>query len=130
ALAGELRIGIQATFGDVYAFVFLFFTDAQTHHRLDDAPHDQAGAEYPGEDARHASNCAPKVASALVAGTIRQPQIPTTPCTEMAPTGSSIFRRSRPRMLNTTRTPPTAPISTACSALGVSGSAVMATRPA
>src|SRR3989338_1056671 len=48
----------------------------------------------------------------------------------MAPTGSSSFSLSKPRIENTTSTPPTPPIRVACRAVGVSGSAVIATRPA
>ncbi|CSA65089.1 Uncharacterised protein [Vibrio cholerae] len=58
------------------------------------------------------SNCAPKVASALLSGTTIRPKKPHTPWTEIAPTGSSIFSLSRPIMLNTTREPDTAPIAT------------------
>ncbi|MNY55775.1 hypothetical protein D3C86_1917820 [compost metagenome] len=44
------------------------------------------------------SNWAPKVALALENGTTIRPNRPHTPCTEMAPTGSSIFRRSKATM--------------------------------
>ena len=71
-----------------------------------------------------------KVVPSLLSGTINKPNKPTTPCTEIAPTGSSIFSLSRPIIEATTSTPPTAPNKVACSALGVDGSAVMATKPA
>src|SRR5690625_2651811 len=74
--------------------------------------------------------CAKKLASELVNGTANSPQIPTTPCTEIAPTGSSIFTLSIKTIENTTRAPPTAPIMVATNGVGVSGPAVIATRPA
>ena len=63
-------------------------------------------------------------------GTATNPQIPATPCTEMAPTGSSIRMRSRANTEKTTITPPTAPIRVAVSGDGIRGSAVIETRPA
>ena len=66
----------------------------------------------------------------LVNGTSSSPNRPTTPCTEMAPTGSSIFSLSNVIMANTTNTPPRPPNNVACKAVGVDGSAVMATSPA
>ena len=63
-------------------------------------------------------------------GTAIRPHIPTTPCTEMAPTGSSTRSLSMVTMAKTTITPPMAPIMVASKGEGVSGSAVMATRPA
>ena len=48
----------------------------------------------------------------------------------MAPTTSSIFKRSRSGTAKTTMTPPTAPIRVAETSEGVSGSAVMDTKPA
>src|SRR5690606_40454700 len=44
--------------------------------------------------------------------------------------GSSIFSLSRPIIEATTSTPPIAPNKVACSAVGVDGSAVIATKPA
>ena len=71
-----------------------------------------------------------KDTSALVSGTSRSPSRPQVPCTEIAPTGSSILTLSRKTIENTTNTPPAAPKSVASSAVGVEGSAVIATRPA
>ena len=71
-----------------------------------------------------------KLESPLVIGTSSKPNRPMTPCTEIAPTGSSIFRRSIPTILNTTMIPAIRPNNVACSAVGVDGSAVMATNPA
>src|SRR5210317_100421 len=76
------------------------------------------------------SSWAPSVASSLVIHTASRPQIPTTPWTEMAPTGSSIRSLSRVTIDTTSSRPPTAPISVAVRGSGVSGSAVMATSPA
>src|SRR6266487_3521131 len=59
------------------------------------------------------------------------PHNPLTPCTEIAPTGSSM--RSLPSMKNTatqTNTPATPPISTADGAVTNAHGAVIATRPA
>ena len=56
--------------------------------------------------------------------------MPTTPCTEIAPTGSSILSLSSVTIDATTSNPPTPPISVAASGDGVSGSAVIATSPA
>src|SRR2546430_12970953 len=61
----------------------------------------------------------------------RMPHSPLTPCTEIAPTGSSM--RSLPSMKNTathTRRPATAPINTADGAVTKAQGAVIATRPA
>ncbi len=74
--------------------------------------------------------CAEKLASEFVKGTASRPQRPTTPCTEIAPTGSSILTLSIKTIENTTITPPTAPIMVAINGVGVSGPAVIATRPA
>ena len=70
------------------------------------------------------------VASGSDRSTAKIPKIPTVPCTEIAPTGSSILSLSRPMMLNTTSAPPIAPMIVASSGLGSAGSAVIATRPA
>ena len=59
------------------------------------------------------------------------PQAPLTPCTEMAPTGSSTFRV--PSTKNTdqhTSRPETTPIRTETGAVTKAQGAVMATRPA
>ena len=56
--------------------------------------------------------------------------MPFMPCTAMAPTGSSTWRRSRNITPNTTITPPTSPISIACPGSTNAHGAVIATRPA
>ena len=56
--------------------------------------------------------------------------MPTTPCTDIAPTGSSILSLSSITIEPTTNSPPTAPISVAVIGSGANGSAVMATSPA
>ena len=71
-----------------------------------------------------------KLAALLVKQTARVPQIPAKRCTGMAPTTSSIFKRSNRGTAKTTMTPPTAPIRVAETREGVSGSAVMDTKPA
>src|SRR5210317_107306 len=71
-----------------------------------------------------------KEASPLLNNTASTPQIPTVPCTEMAPTGSSILKLSSITIEPTTSRPPTAPMSVADSGAGDNGSAVIATSPA
>src|SRR5690606_18420962 len=46
----ELRIGLHAALGQVDAVVLLLLGDADTDHRLEDAPDDQTGDEHPHED--------------------------------------------------------------------------------
>ncbi len=58
------------------------------------------------------------------------PQMPQTPWTEMAPTGSSIFTLSKNRMENTTSTPPMAPMMMELITETTSAEAVMLTNPA
>ena len=59
------------------------------------------------------------------------PQIPTVPCADMAPTGSSILNlESNVITEKYTMIPPINPINVARPPVGVSGAAVMATRPA
>src|SRR5207244_5251413 len=59
------------------------------------------------------------------------PHSPLTPCTEIAPTGSSMRnRRSMKKTAAHTSTPATPPISTADGAVTKTNGAVMATRPA
>ena len=60
----------------------------------------------------------------------RVPQAPQTPCTEMAPTGSSILILSKKSTESTTMTPPAAPMMTALSGVTEAQGAVMATSPA
>src|SRR3989442_16002812 len=60
----------------------------------------------------------------------KQPQAPFTPCTEMAPTGSSIRLLSQKYTDSTTRTPATKPIMQAPMESTNAQGAVMATRPA
>ena len=74
--------------------------------------------------------CAPKVASGSVKQAASSPQMPADPCTDMAPTGSSILSLSRKVMENTTRMPPTAPTNRDNSMLPDSGDAVIETSPA
>ena len=62
--------------------------------------------------------------------TANRPQIPTTPWTDIAPTGSSIRSLSKKETDNTTIAPPMAPIRVAIPPVADSGSAVIATRPA
>src|SRR5262249_47833926 len=62
--------------------------------------------------------------------TDRTPQRPLTPCTEMAPTGSSTPRASKKKTLTTTSQPATAPITAAAHGSTNAHGAVMATRPA
>src|SRR6056297_3695549 len=76
------------------------------------------------------ASCASSVASSLESTTANSPHMPTTPCTEIAPTGSSILSVSSPMIEKTTSTPPIAPTIVASTGLGASGSAVIATRPA
>src|SRR5918994_4179663 len=58
------------------------------------------------------------------------PQVPQTPCTEMAPTGSSILTRSKNATEPTTITPAMAPMSTATDVVTAAHGAVIATSPA
>ena len=58
------------------------------------------------------------------------PQAPHTPCTETAPTGSSILMRSKNSTANTTMTPAMAPMITAPQLLTLAHPAVIPTRPA
>ena len=58
------------------------------------------------------------------------PQMPQVPCTEMAPTGSSILTLSKARTEKTTITPPTRPMTKAKTGVTVPTGAVMDTRPA
>jgi hypothetical protein len=44
---GELRVGFQAAFGQVHAFVLLLLADPDAHDGLEDAPDDQAGDRTP-----------------------------------------------------------------------------------
>ena len=74
--------------------------------------------------------CPVRVASSLLNTTASTPQMPHTPCTLMAPTGSSISSTSRATMDTTTMTPATMPTTIAHGADGASGSAVMDTSPA
>ena len=77
------------------------------------------------------TNCPVNVTSLFVSGTAKRPHKPTTPWTDIAPTGSSILSlRSNQTIERTTRIPPTAPIRVATNTLGVSGPAVIATSPA
>ena len=80
--------------------------------------------------ARVPSNCPMKVASPLESRTAKIPQIPHTPCTEMAPTGSSILILSNATIEATTIAPPIAPMTTERPGAGLRGSAVIETRPA
>ncbi len=73
---------------------------------------------------------APKLAPSLVSGTTSVPQMPATRWTGMAPTTSSIFSLSSSGTAKTTITPPMAPMTMARPGVGVSGSAVIDTRPA
>jgi hypothetical protein len=75
-------------------------------------------------------NCVTRLASGLVSTTAIVPQMPAKRCTGMAPTTSSIFILSRNGTANTTITPPMAPMRVAMPSDGVSGSAVIDTRPA
>ena len=62
---------------------------------------------------------------------LRVPQAPHTPCTLMAPTGSSILSFcSMKSAAKTTRTPPTAPMMAADTVETLAQGAVMETRPA
>src|ERR687891_1603979 len=58
------------------------------------------------------------------------PQVPQTPCTEMAPTGSSILILSKNITEPTTIAPAIAPMRTATDVVTVPQGAVIATRPA
>src|SRR5262245_59678903 len=58
------------------------------------------------------------------------PQTPLTPCTEMAPTGSSMPRLSKKKTDTTTSQPATAPMITAPKGFTKAQGAVIATRPA
>ena len=58
------------------------------------------------------------------------PQIPQIPCTEMAPTGSSIFALSKKMMEPTTSPPAIPPIKMESKIVTISALAVMPTRPA
>ena len=75
-------------------------------------------------------SCALIVASLLDNGTHINPRNPATPCTEIAPTGSSILMRSKPTIENITTAPATKPMTPAINSDGDNGSAVMATKPA
>src|SRR5262245_10323096 len=57
------------------------------------------------------------------------PQMPFTPCTEIAPTGSSTNLSKKPTA-HTTNTPPTAPIKQAAQVSTNAHGAVIATSPA
>ena len=48
--ADKLRIGFHTALGQIHSFVLFLFADTHTHHRFDDAPHQQTGKEYPAED--------------------------------------------------------------------------------
>ena len=74
--------------------------------------------------------CAVNVASAFSTGTSNRPRIPATPCTLIAPTGSSIPFFSKKLIERGTNKPPNAPYRIANSGDGVNGSAVITTRPA
>ena len=76
------------------------------------------------------SNWVPNEASELERTTARVPHIPAIPCTDIAPTTSSIFSLSSSGTENTIITPPIAPIIVASPNEGIRGSAVMDTRPA
>ncbi len=80
--------------------------------------------------ARVPSSWPMNVASPLDRSTAKRPQIPHTPWTEIAPTGSSILIRSKATIENTTNTPPIAPIKTDKPGAGLKGSAVIDTSPA
>src|SRR6185369_12461022 len=60
----------------------------------------------------------------------RRPHAPLTPWTLIAPTGSSIFTRSKKNTLTTTSTPATAPMMNAPTGETNAHGDVMATRPA
>ena len=75
-------------------------------------------------------NCPLNVEALLVTGTNNKPSRPTTPCTEIAPTGSSIFNLSKLMIEKTTTIPAIAPNNVACNGVGVDGSAVITTKPA
>ena len=67
----------------------------------------------------------------LKSPTARVPQMPHTKCTEIAPTGSSIFNfESMVITASTTRAPATRPMITADITDTVSAPAVMPTKPA
>src|SRR5690554_7542516 len=70
------------------------------------------------------------VVPSALSGTTIKPKIPTQPCTEIDPTGSSIVILYKPTIDSTTMTPETKPIQVANKGVGVSGLAVMATKPA
>ena len=46
----EFRVGFHTAVCDIHAFVLFLFADTDAHDRFQDAPHDQAGNEYPDED--------------------------------------------------------------------------------
>ena len=71
-------------------------------------------------------NCVPKDASELDRTTASVPQIPAIPCTEIAPTTSSIFNLSK-RNGEHNDYAPIAPIIVANPSDGISGSAVIDT---
>src|SRR5690606_38690314 len=68
--------------------------------------------------------------SAAKSPTASVPHAPQTPCTETAPTGSSIMSRSSSTQESTTITPPMAPASAAYGTGITLQPAVMETRPA
>ena len=47
---GEFGVGLEATFTQIDAFVFLFLGDADTDSLLQNEPNGEAGKEYPRED--------------------------------------------------------------------------------
>src|SRR5690606_24268392 len=63
--ADELGVGLHATFRHVHSLVLLLLADADTHHCLDDAPHDQAGDKHPDEDRECADDLAGEAGAAV-----------------------------------------------------------------
>ena len=126
----ELRIRFQTAFTEIHTFIFVFFIDPDAKGDPNQQPGQQAGYEYPEEYRQQSNDLHAGEASSLWIGTANRPHIPTTPCTEMAPTGSSTLSLSSDTIDNTTSRPPTAPIRVAPIGVGASGSAVIETRPA
>ena len=61
---------------------------------------------------------------------VSTPQMPQTPCTEIAPTGSSMPLRSKKKTDSTTSTAATEPMTAAAQGCTNAQGAVIATRPA
>ena len=76
------------------------------------------------------TNCVPKDVSLLLNGTTNVPKIPANMCTGIAPTTSSIPKLSNILVPKYIIKAPIEPITSAKPGVGVSGSAVIATRPA